>query len=145
MPDSHGRLVTTFYCFKFETPQTWRARSSYLYLPGTGWPSYTPRIRVPFSSPLATRRTTVEVFDSASTREIACLPYNPILHGPSRKHLFQSTPINACVSVAAGTCLPSRCLEPNVVSEPFASNVCFSGSTVLALSNMPQCVKNRIR
>jgi hypothetical protein len=31
-------------------------------------------------------------------------------------------------------CLPSRCLETNVVSEPFVSNGCFSGSTVLALS-----------
>jgi hypothetical protein len=25
-----------------ETPQTWRARSPYLYPPGTGWPNYTP-------------------------------------------------------------------------------------------------------
>jgi hypothetical protein len=25
-----------------ETPPTWRARSPYLYPPGTGWPSYTP-------------------------------------------------------------------------------------------------------
>jgi hypothetical protein len=24
-------------------PPTWRARSPYLYLPGTGWPSYNPR------------------------------------------------------------------------------------------------------
>jgi hypothetical protein len=45
-----------------------------------------------------------------------------------------STSIVACLSVAAGTCLSSRCLETNVVSEPFASNRCFSGSTVLALS-----------
>jgi hypothetical protein len=35
--------VHTFYCFKFETPPTWRARSPFLYPPGTGWPSYTPR------------------------------------------------------------------------------------------------------
>jgi hypothetical protein len=54
------------------------------------------------------------------------------LHGPSRKHRFQQY-IVACVSVAAGTCLLSRCLETNVVSEPFASNGCFSGSTVLVL------------
>jgi hypothetical protein len=26
----------------FDTPPTWRARSPYLYSPGTGWPSYTP-------------------------------------------------------------------------------------------------------
>jgi hypothetical protein len=31
-----------FYCLKFETPPTWRARSPYLYSSGTGWPSYTP-------------------------------------------------------------------------------------------------------
>jgi hypothetical protein len=30
-----------------ESP-TWRARSPYLYPPGTGWPSYTPRHWVPF-------------------------------------------------------------------------------------------------
>jgi hypothetical protein len=36
-------LMTIFYCLKFETPPTWRARSSYLYPPGTGWPSYTPK------------------------------------------------------------------------------------------------------
>jgi hypothetical protein len=45
-----------------------------------------------------------------------------------------STSIVACVTIAAGTCLPSRCLEMDVVSGPFASNGCFSGSTVLALS-----------
>jgi hypothetical protein len=28
----------------------------------TGWPRYTPRHRVPFSSPSTTRRATVEVF-----------------------------------------------------------------------------------
>jgi hypothetical protein len=35
--------------------------------PGTGWPVYTPRHWVPFSSPPAIRRATVEVFDPAST------------------------------------------------------------------------------
>jgi hypothetical protein len=54
-------------CFRFEIPPTWRTRSPYLYPPGTGWPSYTPRHRVPFSSPFTTRRTTVEVFEPAST------------------------------------------------------------------------------
>jgi hypothetical protein len=47
---------------------------------------------------------------------------------------FNSTSIVACVSIAAGTCLPSRCLETNVVPESFASNGCFFGSTFLALS-----------
>jgi hypothetical protein len=45
----------------FETPQTWRTRSPYLYSPGTGWPSYTPGHWVPFPSPLMTCRGTVEV------------------------------------------------------------------------------------
>jgi hypothetical protein len=31
-----------------ETPPTWRARSPYLYPPGTGWPSYTPRALTPW-------------------------------------------------------------------------------------------------
>jgi hypothetical protein len=43
--------------------------SPYLYPPGTGWPGYTPRHWVPFSSPRTTRRATVEVFDPVSTRE----------------------------------------------------------------------------
>jgi hypothetical protein len=62
-------LMTTFYCLRFETPPTWRARSPYLYTPGTRWPGYTPRHWVPFSSPPTTRRANVEVFFSASTRE----------------------------------------------------------------------------
>jgi hypothetical protein len=47
---------------------TWRARCPYLYPPGTGWPSYTPRHWVPFSSSPTVRRATVEVFEPASTR-----------------------------------------------------------------------------
>jgi hypothetical protein len=46
-PSSPG-LMTTFYCLRFDTPPTWRARSPYLYPPGTGWPSYNPRHWVPF-------------------------------------------------------------------------------------------------
>jgi hypothetical protein len=40
-----------------------------VYPAGTGWPGYTPRHWVPFSSPPTTRRVTVEVFDPASTRD----------------------------------------------------------------------------
>jgi hypothetical protein len=61
-------LVTIFYYLRVETPPTWRARYQYLYPPGTGWPSYTPRHWVPFSSPPTTRRDTVEVFEPSSTR-----------------------------------------------------------------------------
>jgi hypothetical protein len=52
-------------------PRTWKTRSPYLYLPGTGWPNYTPRHWVPFSSP-TTRWATVEVFDPASTQGCNC-------------------------------------------------------------------------
>jgi hypothetical protein len=40
--------MTIFYCLRVGTPLTWRARSPYLYPPGTGWPGYTPRHWVPF-------------------------------------------------------------------------------------------------
>jgi hypothetical protein len=66
---SPPRLMTIFYSLRFETaPSRW-ARSPYLYPPGTGWPGYTPRHWVPFSSPFTTRRATVDVFDPASTRD----------------------------------------------------------------------------
>jgi hypothetical protein len=45
---SPAGLMTTFYCLRFETPPTWMARCPYLYPPGTGWPSYTPRHWGPF-------------------------------------------------------------------------------------------------
>jgi hypothetical protein len=53
-------------------------------------------------------------------------------YGGTVNTVYDSTSIVA--SAAAGNCLPSRCLEANVVAEPFASNSCFFGSTVLALS-----------
>jgi hypothetical protein len=37
-----------YFTVSFETPPTWRASFSYLYPPGTGWPSYTPGHWVPF-------------------------------------------------------------------------------------------------
>jgi hypothetical protein len=69
---SPAGLVTIFYCLRFETPPTWRDRSPYLYPPGTGWPSYTPRHWVTFSSPPTTLRATVKVFEPASTRGVNC-------------------------------------------------------------------------
>jgi hypothetical protein len=66
-PSSSG-LLTIFYCLRFESPPNSRARSQYLYPPGTGWPSYTPRHCVLFSSRPTTRR--VEVFERASRRGI---------------------------------------------------------------------------
>jgi hypothetical protein len=57
----HGRIL-----LRFETLSTWRARYPYLNLLGTGWPSYTPRYGIPFSSPPTTRRATVDVFQPGS-------------------------------------------------------------------------------
>jgi hypothetical protein len=65
---SPPRLWTKIYGLLLETPPTWRARSPYLYPPGTRWPSYTPRHYVTFSSPPTIRRDTLEVFIPASTR-----------------------------------------------------------------------------
>jgi hypothetical protein len=61
-------LITIFYCLRFETPPSWRARSPYLYRPGTGCPSYTRRHLVSFPSPSTTRRATVDIIEHASTR-----------------------------------------------------------------------------
>jgi hypothetical protein len=99
-------LVLASAVLRFEIPPTWRARSPYLYPPGTGWPSYTPRHWVLFSSSPTTRRATVEVFESASTRcweeLIAYLPL--IWHGPHTKRgLLQ-------LFITAGKFLPIRCL-----------------------------------
>jgi hypothetical protein len=55
-------------------PPTWRTRALYLYPPVTGWLSYAPRHRVPFSSLSTTRRATVAVFLPASTRGCASIP-----------------------------------------------------------------------
>jgi hypothetical protein len=61
-------IMIIFYCHRHETPPNWRARSSHLYPPGTGWPRFTPRHWVPFSSSPTTRRATVEGLESTSTR-----------------------------------------------------------------------------
>jgi hypothetical protein len=51
--------MTISCCPISEIPATWRAKSQYLYPPGTGWPSYIPGHWVPVQSPLTTRRATV--------------------------------------------------------------------------------------
>jgi hypothetical protein len=62
---SPAGLMTIFYCLRFEIPQTWRARSPYLYPRGTGWPGYTPGHWVHFLSPM-TLRDEVEVLEPPS-------------------------------------------------------------------------------
>jgi hypothetical protein len=126
--------MTTFYCHRFETHPTWRARSSYLYPLGTGGPSYTPSHWVSFFDASYTRSATVEVFDLASTRDLfRCFKLtelqsiNSLLLLPLRTERTENIDTNnlsivTCVSVAAETCLPSRCVAINVSS----------GSTILA-------------
>jgi hypothetical protein len=92
--------MTTFYCLRFETLLTWRARSQYLYYPETRWPGYTPRHRASFLSPPTNRRATVEVFD---------LPRG---NGPRSKHRFQQF-FYCWMSI--------RCRR-NVFTEPFLSS-----------------------
>jgi hypothetical protein len=114
---SPAGLMITFYCLRFETPPTWRARSPYLYLPGTGWFGYNSRYWVPFPSPPTTRRARVEVFDPASTRErinrILFFHYlcNIWYKMDCTEDTASNSSIAACVFSAAGTCLPRRCLS----------------------------------
>jgi hypothetical protein len=89
---------------------TWRARHPYLYPPGTGWPSYTSRHRVPSSSPPSTRRATVDVYEPASTP--AALSPSLSLKAPARtaqKNLFHY-------------CVFFRCRGNNVSTELFPNN-----------------------
>jgi hypothetical protein len=86
---------------------TWRARSPYLYPPGTWWSSYNPRHWVPFSSPSTTRRATVEVFEAASTLSLA---YN-ISVRTAQKTLFL-----CCLACSAEDTIPV------VICGPFSSN-----------------------
>jgi hypothetical protein len=83
-------LMTIFYCPGLETPPTWRARSLYLYPPGTGWPSYNPRHWVPFSSPPTTCRAKVEVLEPASTLRFLKVKVTLWLISPSQgRYLYK--------------------------------------------------------
>jgi hypothetical protein len=61
-----AELTTIFYCIIWDSPHL-EGQVPYSYPLGTGWPSYNPGHWVPFSSPLTTRRVTVEVFQLTST------------------------------------------------------------------------------
>jgi hypothetical protein len=91
--------MTTFHCLRFATPSE------------TGWPSYTPRQWVPFSSPPTTRRATVEVFDHSSAQDDDSI--FKVQHGPHRKRLFHY-------------CVFSRCRENNGFTELLPSNGCYT-------------------
>jgi hypothetical protein len=64
---SSGTHDHVCHCLRFKTPSTWRARSPYLFAPGTVWPSYTPRHWAPFYLSPTTRRATVYVIDLTYT------------------------------------------------------------------------------
>jgi hypothetical protein len=75
--------MSIFYCLRFETLPTCKTRFPYLYPPGRGWPGYTPRHWVSFTSPTTTRRATMEVFvppphgmNLSLNFCFNCLPYN---------------------------------------------------------------------
>jgi hypothetical protein len=84
--------MTTFYCFGFETTPTWRAMSPYVYPPITWWSGYTPRYWVPFSSPLTSRKATVEVLNPASTR-VSLILSHITTHGQSASLSWYQAPI----------------------------------------------------
>jgi hypothetical protein len=106
---SPAGIMTIFYCLRFETPPAWRAGSPYLYPSGTGRPSYTPRHWVSFSSPPATRRTTVEEFELAfapgTNSSLTCPAYN-ISASTHKTHFLCCSAI-----VAVEICLYSRLLR----------------------------------
>jgi hypothetical protein len=67
--------------------------------------------RLPFSSPPTTRKATVEVFDSASTRELMVLCYSVGCHGNVVYWLWLLGNRGSTVAcVAAGMCLAKRFL-----------------------------------
>jgi hypothetical protein len=91
---SPAGLMTAFYCLTFGTPLTWRTRSSYLHSPGTGWPSYTPRHWVPFSSPpphgILPRTVNAKsklLYDLQFTVNQFILALSPLR--PTTRHFFQ--------------------------------------------------------
>jgi hypothetical protein len=123
--------MTTFYCLRFKTPPTWRARSQYLYPPGTGCPSYTPRHWVPFSSPAKTRRATVEVFDPASIWVYKLRlnkNYKSSLYSSGTDRTGNVSSIIAC-SLVAGEICPKRC-------PPVTAVVLYALFTQLLLGNV---------
>jgi hypothetical protein len=85
-----------------------------IYIPGNRVAQLYPQALGSFPSPPTTHRATVEVFEPASTRALSSeltAPTIPVLtsrHRPHWKHLPSTFTL---MSVAVGTCLPSRCPE----------------------------------
>jgi hypothetical protein len=136
-------LMAIFYCLRFETPRTWRTRSLYLYPPGTGWRSYTPRHWAPFSSPPTTSRATEVVFDPVSTRftESCSCPASFCNLSANR---IETTASNSCHSiilfVVTGTPLLIFVAAETGVCVPLPSNLPSASDAVPAFS---QCLPSR--
>jgi hypothetical protein len=60
--------IIIFYCLRFETPQTWRARSPYLYPSRNRVARLYPQALCSLFVPSTTHRATVEIFDLAFVR-----------------------------------------------------------------------------
>jgi hypothetical protein len=130
MSDSRG-LVTIFYCLKFKTPPTLRVRSPYIYPPGTGWPGYTLRHWVPFSSPPTTHRSTVEVFEPASTRGTWVAPLTSL--EPLCTDRIENT-VSKSNFIVIDACLP-RCCKATAVVSLFVSRSLPSNGSVRVRHN----------
>jgi hypothetical protein len=126
---SPAGLMTIFYCLRFETLPTWRARSPYLYPPRTGWPCYTPRHWVPFSSPPTTCRATVEVLDPAST-----LGYESWLYSSGTDRTGNGSSTLTLCSTSSRVCLAVHyCVFSRVARETMCLQSC-SLATAVVLS-----------
>jgi hypothetical protein len=122
------RVPIIFYCLKYETTPTWRARSPYLYPPGTGWPSYIPRHWVPFSSPPTTSRTKV-VFEAASARDELSSRIGVFLYALALDR--GENAVRCCTTiVSVGTCLFAKALVSNGCVCLLIKNVLLSSDVV---------------
>jgi hypothetical protein len=74
---SPAKLITIFYCLRFGTRPTWRARSQYLYPLGTVWPSCTLRHWVHYHILLS------QIRDSPNCRARSPYLYPPGIGWPS--------------------------------------------------------------
>jgi hypothetical protein len=122
---SPAGLMTIFYCLRFETPPTWRARTSCLHSPGTGWLHYIPRHWFPFRLPPTTRRAMVEVFKPASRETPKTLSCWSLLYSLSTDHI-ENTDSKGSYIVVCIHC------HGNMFTEPLPSNVRLLCSTILA-------------
>jgi hypothetical protein len=92
-------LMIVFYCLRFETPPTWRARSPYLYHPVTGW-SRSPGTGFPFRRLLRLAGLRWRYSDR---------PPRWVRDGPHRKHRFHY----CCAIVSVETYLFAKPLLSN--------------------------------